>query len=242
MTTLAKEDPRPAHTWPLSNISLYDDVVGGSDVIHASDKICFSFVPGPDVLEYSVLELGEENSQFDMVLSGEAVLKDLTISMYIYPHAEETELSGTLLHYTYEEREIMRIRCLANTFLVSFRDEYGMSAGMMYLVNFLEPGKWNHVVVTRDYKTGRITVYLDGEEMYSEDDDFSDIISFPSGGKLRVGKSQDPDDVDAFDGNVACIQIFGSVIDNDDVDKTHEYCLTKRKKDKTSKLSVVENI
>lgn len=222
-----EQQPVPAHTWPLSNTSLYNDTAGQSDVIHDPGKICFSFVPGPPDLGYSVLELSEENSRFEMILSGNAVLKDLSISMYIYPNAEETELSGTLLHYTYEDREIMRIRCLANTFLVSFRDEYGMSAGMMYLVNLLTPEQWNHVVVTRDYKTGTITVYLDGEEMYKEDDDFSDIISFPNGGKLRIGMSQDPDDVDSFDGNFACIEMYTSVLDGDDIDTVQDYCMTR---------------
>ena len=213
----------PAHTWPLSNMTLYEDISGNSDVIHDPGKVCFSFVSGPPDLGYSVLKMSEENSQFDMALSENSVLKDLSISLFVYPYTEETELSGTLLHYTYEEREIMRIRCLANTFLVSFRDEYGMSAGMMYLENFLKPEQWNHVVVTRDYKTGRITVSLDGEEMYNEDDDFSDIISFPGGGKIRIGKSQDPDDVDAFGGNFACIQMFESVIDDDDT--VQDYCM-----------------
>ena len=224
MTSVTGQD-EPAHTWPLSNLTLYKDVAGNSDVIHNPDKVCFSFVPGPPDLDYSVLKISEENSQFDMTLSGDSVLKDLSISLFVHPYAEETELSGTLLHYMYEEREIMRIRCLANTFLVSFRDEYGMSAGMMYLENFLQAEHWNHVVVTRDYKTGRITVFLNGEEMYNEDDDFSDIISFPSGGKLRIGKSQDPDDVDEFDGNFACIQIFESVIYDHDVDKVQDYCM-----------------
>ena len=171
------------------------------------------------------MKMSEENSHFDMTLSGDSILKDLSISLFVYPNAEETELSGTLLHYTHEEREIMRIRCLANTFLVSFRDEYGMSAGMMYLENFLQPEQWNHVIVTRDYKTGRITVFLNGEEKYNEDDDFSDIISFPGGGKIRIGKSQDPDDVDGFGGNFACIQMFEKVLDADDADTVQDNCI-----------------
>ena len=228
----------PFHSWPLSNTSLYNDTIGNNDVIHDKNKVCFLFVSGPPDLGYSALKLSDEGGNLDMVLAEHSVLKDLSISMYIYPYDEVSELSGTLLHYMYEDREIMKIRCLANTFLVSFRDEYGMSAGMMYLVEFLKSNQWNHVIVTRDYKTGTITVYRDGELMYDEDDDFSDIISFPNGGKLRIGKSQDSDDVDPFDGNFACVQIYTNVLGEDDIMKTKEFCKITDKEGRLNKIDI----
>ncbi|KAL4234076.1 hypothetical protein ACF0H5_005730 [Mactra antiquata] len=203
----------PAYVWPLGNVSLYSDVIGSQDIIHDKGKKCFSFVDGPTGLPYSALDVEEETTTcFDANLKGTAPLRDLTVSFYVYPDNDMADISGTLLHYQAEDREIMRIRTLANTFLVSFRDEYGMSAGMMYLVNFLTPHAWNHVTVAREFQTGRITVYKDGIEMYNEDDEFSDVISFPSTGKLRMGKSQDPDDEDLFEGNFACVQLYDTEV------------------------------
>ncbi|XP_045194579.2 uncharacterized protein LOC123550210 [Mercenaria mercenaria] len=203
----------PMYVWPLANVSLYRDVIGSQDVIHDEDQKCFSFVDGPKGLPYSVLDIeDEDNSCFDVNLKGTAPLRDLTISMYVFPHNDEADISGTLIHYQSEDREILRIRTLANTFLVSFRDEYGMSAGMMYLVNFLTPRVWNHVTVSRKFPTGRIIVYKDGVEMYNEDDEFSDVISFPHTGKLRIGKSQDPDDEALYNGQFACVQLYDKVI------------------------------
>jgi hypothetical protein len=183
------------------------------------------FVNGPEGLPYSVLDIDDEdNSCFDANLKGTAPLRDMTISMFVFPDNDADDISGTMIHYQSDDREILRIRALANTFLVSFRDEYGMSAGMMYLVNFLTPRAWNHVTVSRVFPTGRIIVYKDGVEMYNQDDEFSDVISFPHIGKLRIGKSQDPDDEAIFNGQFACVQIYDKVIDETNQKDILSYC------------------
>lgn len=221
----AKNDREPMYTWPLGNVSLYSDVIGSRNVLHDADQTCYSFVDGPKGLPYSVLDTQEEdNDCFDVNLKGPAPLRDFTISMYVYPDKDVADISGTLLHYQSEDREIMRVRTLANTFLVAFRDEYGMSAGMMYLVNFLTPRAWNHVTIARYYENGRIVVYKDGTEMYNEDDDFSDVISFPHTGKLRMGKSDDPDNEDPFEGRFACVQMYDQVISKEHQPEILKFC------------------
>lgn len=216
---------KPVYVWPLGNASLYSDIIGTQDVIHDEDQTCFAFVDGPTSLPYSIFDKEEqENACFDVNLRGPAPLRDLTVSMFVYPHNDASDISGTLLHYQSEDREILRIRTLANTFLVSFRDEYGMSAGMMYLVNLLTPRAWNHVTIVRDYKTGRIIVYKDGEEVFNDDDEFSDVIGFPHTGKLRVGKSLDPDDEALFEGNFACIQVYERMVSKDRLADILKYC------------------
>lgn len=222
---IAATAPNPMYVWPLGNMSLYSDVLGAQDVLHDEKKKCFSFIDGPESLPYSVLDIEEEPTTcFDANLKGSAPLRDLTVSLFVYPDNDMADISGTLLHYQTEDREIMRIRTLANTFLVSFRDEYGMSAGMMYLVNFLTPHAWNHVTVAREFPTGKITVYKDGVEMYNQDDEFSDVISFPSAGKMRMGKSQDPDDEDMFEGYFACVQFYDSVVNKTQQQDVLAYC------------------
>jgi len=213
MSLCADANLQPHNVWPLGNTTLFNDVIGSDDVIHNENDVCFSFIEGPKGLPYSIIDLEEQIEPFfDINIQGNGPMRDLAISFYVYPDNDESDIKGTLVHYQAEDREIMRIRMLANTFLVSFRDEYGMSAGMMYLVNFLTPRAWSHVAVSRDYPTGRIIVYKDGVEAYNNDDDFSDVISFPSTGKIRLGKSQDPDDEDLFEGSFACLQYFDNVI------------------------------
>ncbi|XP_052818410.1 uncharacterized protein LOC128244446 [Mya arenaria] len=201
--------PDPLNLWPLSNVSLFSDVIGENDIIHDGNQVCFTFIEGPAELPYSVIDIEEQLEPFlDANIKGTSPLRDLTVSFFVYPDNDEADIKGTLIHYQAEEREVMRIRMLANTFLVSFRDEYGMSAGMMYLVNFLTPHAWNLVTVTREYASGKIIVYKNGVELYNADDEFSDVISFPSTGRLRLGKSQDPDDEDVFEGSFACVQLY----------------------------------
>ena len=217
------------YAWPLSNESLFHDVFDTSLVNHTPEIKCFSFLDGPDDLPYSVLDKeDQETKSYDVFIEKEEPLQDLTISLYVFPDNDASDITGTLFHYQSDDREIMRIRTLANTFLVSFRDEYGMSAGTMYLVNFLTAHAWNHVTVTRDFKTGRIVVYKDGKEMYNDDDEFSDIISFPLSGMVRIGKSLDPDDEDKFEGVFACIQLYKQVIAAENIDVVHSNCLPEK--------------
>ena len=216
----------PIHLWPLGNSSLYNDVIGVTKIRHDANKKCFLFTNGPSALPYSILRMDDEpDASYDVTLDGKTPLQDLTISFYVYPENDVSDVSGTILHYQVEDREILRIRALANTFLVSFRDEYGMSAGTMYIVNFFTPREWNHVVLSRAYETGRIAVYKDGVEMYNDDDEFSDVISFPNAGIIRVGKSHDEDDDDNFDGNFACVQLYQKVVPVDNLGELQNFCL-----------------
>lgn len=223
-TVLANRIPK--YVWPLSNVSLYSDVISSQDVIHETDKRCFSFINGPEGLPYTVLDIDDEDdSCFDANLKGPAPLRDMTISLFVFPDNDAADISGTMIHFeTEEHREILRIRALSNTFLVSFRDEFGMSAGMMYLVNFLTPRAWNHVTVSRGFPTGRIIVYKDGVEMYNQDDEFSDVISFPHTGKFRIGKSLDTDDEAKFTGQFACVQLYDNVISKENQPDIISYC------------------
>lgn len=215
----------PVNVWPLGNVSLFNDVQGSQNIQHDTNNECFKFVDGPSGLPYTVLDVRALSTQvLDVTLKGLTTLRDITIAFYVYPENDPADITGTLLHYQSEDREFIRVRMLANTFLVSFRDEYGMSAGMMYLVDFLTPRAWNHVIISRIYSTGRIIVYKDGVNMYDMDDDFSNVISFPHGGKLRIGKSQDPDDDDVFVGNFACIQIYEIVIPPDIQGEVLSFC------------------
>ena len=199
----------PTNVWPLGNLTLFNDVMNTQDIQHDDNRICYTFVDGPHGLPYSILDLSDSVSTgLDVTLSGTAPLRDLTFSLYIYTNNDLADITGTIFHYQLEDREFIRVRMLANTFLVSFRDEYGMSAGMMYLTDFLTSHTWSHVIICREFATGRITIYKDGVEMYNMDDDFSNVISFPRDGKLRLGMSQNTEEPDVFDGNIACVQFY----------------------------------
>ncbi|KAH3772039.1 uncharacterized protein LOC127845161 [Dreissena polymorpha] len=215
----------PIHVWPISNISMFNDVMGHVTITHDKASVCFNFKEGPLDLPYSVLDLQHQSDHcYDVYFKNAEPFRDLTFSLFVYADNDVEDIKGTMIHYQAQDREILRIRMLANTLLVSFRDEYGMSAGMMYLVNFLNPRVWNHVIITRDYVTGRIVVNKDGVEMYNDDDEFSDVISFPSAGKLRMGKSQDPDDEDVFNGEIACVQVYDYVVPADGSDMVKDFC------------------
>lgn len=215
----------PEHVWPLGNSTLFNDVINLQHIQHDVNNVCYKFVQGPPGLPYTVFDFTSlVTPGLDVVLKGASPLRDLSVGFYVYPMNDPADVTGTLLHYQLEDREFIRVRMLANTFLVSFRDEYGMSAGMMYLVDFLNPHTWNHVTISRVYSTGRIIVYKDGTELYNMDDDFSNVISFPHDGKLRVGMSQDPDDADVFDGHFACVQVHASIVSSDIQDSVMKYC------------------
>lgn len=216
----------PLYLWPLANISLFNDVIGSHHIQHGDeDGHCYNFIDGPAGLPYSVLDQSQAiESGMDATLKGPPPLRDMTISFYVYPDKDPEEISGTLFHYLSDDREFMRVRMLGNTFLISFRDEYGMNAGMMYLVDFLTPRAWNHVMFSRVYVTGAIIVYKDGVELYNMDDDFSNVISFPHDGKLRLGKSQDSDDQGVFEGKFACVQVYNIVVPVDKMAELQSRC------------------
>ncbi|CAL1538496.1 unnamed protein product [Lymnaea stagnalis] len=107
---------------------------------------------------------------------------------------------------------------------VSFWDEYGVSVGATAVPELLASGTWSHLLVSRDFDTGRVKVYHNGRIVDDIDDDFPNKISLPIKGSLRLGSSQKEDDV-KFKGRFACFQFYTTTPTDQEVLDSKEYCL-----------------
>ncbi|KAL3860639.1 hypothetical protein ACJMK2_010735 [Sinanodonta woodiana] len=198
------------YVWPLANITVYKEVMQGDDAELLENQQCFQFSSGPPSISYSVVTFdGSSNSYFDIHMNKPYLLEDMTISLYVYPGGD---VSGSLIHFKSDNGDLINIRVVMNTIIISFRDPYGMNAGLVYLETFFTLDKWNHLIVTRDYETGTIAVYKGGQEIFNDDNEFSDTISFSQKGTLRIGKSQDETDEDTFEGSICCVQWYKAIV------------------------------
>jgi hypothetical protein len=54
--------------------------------------------------------------------------------------------------------DIFKLAVLQGLLFVSFWDEFGVSVGATALPDLLAPNKWSHLVISREFETGRIKV------------------------------------------------------------------------------------
>merc|ERR1711974_208288 len=108
---------------------------------------------------------------------------------------------------------------------VSFWDEYGVSVGATAIPDLLIADSWNHVVISRQFDTGRIKVYHNGELVDDIDDDFPNKIRLPGRGAIRLGSSQKDEEGANFKGRFACFQLYNTVPTEDEVKNSKNFCM-----------------
>ena len=111
-------------------------------------------------------------------------------------------------------------------FFISFWDEYGVSVGSTAIPNVLSADTWSHVVISRDYETGRLQVFHNAELLEELDDDFPNEIALPVRGSLWIGRSHGQEQGEqGFVGRVACFQVYTAVPSVEEVGKMAAFCL-----------------
>lgn len=188
---------------------------------------CFEFGKNSDTIPYQAIMIGGITvPHLSVVLDETESFRNLAISMYVKPIGKPT---GTLLQYKSDSAETIRIMFdpYDGLAMISFRDKYDITAGIVMTEHIATADIWTHFVIQRTYKTGRITVYADGKKVVDEDDKFQDEITLPASGVLRIGNT-DPPDADGnqqFKGFVSCLQIFTDNVKEDDVKAIQKFCL-----------------
>ncbi|XP_055891329.1 uncharacterized protein LOC106053633 isoform X2 [Biomphalaria glabrata] len=163
---------------------------------------------------------GDEESYVDFYLDGKVELTDLAFSLLVYPLGEP---KGTLLNYLCNTGNVIRASVLEGLLIISFWDEYGVSVGATAVSEVLISDRWHHLLVSREYNTGRIKVFHNGELIDDIDDDFPNKIRLPSKGSIRLGSAQKDTD-DKFKGRFSCFQLYTSLPTNEDVRSSLKYC------------------
>jgi hypothetical protein len=85
--------------------------------------------------------------------------------------------------------EKIRINFIMSHTVVSFRDEYANPTGLVATENLLKENEWNHLYIERQFESGRIKIYVNGEQKVDVNDDFQKNIPMPTGGKLVIGNA-----------------------------------------------------
>ncbi|XP_067652848.1 uncharacterized protein [Haliotis asinina] len=213
--------PTPTYVWPLGNTTLNTEVMARLDAAIPDDGQCFRFRQGYPELPYDAITLtGDKESHIDISLDGNLIFKDITISFLAYP---EGPPEGTLINYLYKTGNIIKVSMLENYLFISFWDEYGVDVGSTALPDVLIADTWCHIVITREFLTGRIKVFNNGKLLENLDDDFPNEIQLPSEGALRLGKSLDEPE-DPFIGRISCFQLYSSAVSPEEAGKTKENC------------------
>ena len=83
-------------------------------------------------------------------------VQNMAISFYVYPELQTSQ--GNVLSYRGPTGDLMKLSVNQGIFFVSFWDEYGTSVGMTAIPHLIVPQTWNHVVLIREYQTGKILV------------------------------------------------------------------------------------
>ncbi|RUS78873.1 hypothetical protein EGW08_013348 [Elysia chlorotica] len=183
---------------------------------------CFVFSEGYPGFPYKALTLtGEAGSFVDFYMRGTSDLKDLAVSVWIFPIGEP---QGTLLNYLCETGNVIKIAVLESLLFVSFWDEYGVSVGATAVPELLVADSWNHLVVSRQFDSGRIQVYHNGKLVDDIDDDFPNKIPLPAKGSMRLGSSQKDKGDLSFKGRFACFQFFLAAPTLEEVQASKDYC------------------
>ncbi|XP_070178306.1 uncharacterized protein [Littorina saxatilis] len=212
----------PNYLWPLGNTTVHHEVMQGHDGHLPEATQCFLFKQGYPGLPYNAITLGSPGAFVDFHFGGEVNFQDLSLSFYIYPAGANTQ--GTLLSYKCPTGNVIRLSVMQGLFFVSFWDEYGVSVGMTAIPALLSAQTWNHVVLIREFATGKIQIYHDGEMVEDLDDDFPNGIQLPTSGAMRLGKGQGDADP-GFRGRYSCFQFFDAVLTRDDVRNLPANCL-----------------
>ncbi|XP_050397177.1 uncharacterized protein LOC126815533 [Patella vulgata] len=211
----------PDYVWPLGNDTARFEVINGHDAIMPESGNCYEYAEGHPELPYRSLRLnGKPETYVDILLDGTVIFKDLTISFYLYPEGVPT---GTLVHYLYDTGNILRVSIMESILFISFWDEYGVSVGATALPEVILPDQWNHLIVSREFSTGTVTIYHNGALMEQLDDDFPNNIQLPISGHLRLGRSHDKTD-DGFLGRLTCFQLFDVIPTASGVADISKYC------------------
>ncbi|CAG5121821.1 unnamed protein product [Candidula unifasciata] len=187
---------------------------------------CFVFSEGFPGFPYKAINLpGRENSYVDFYLNGKADFRDLTISLYVYPSGEP---EGTILNYMCETGDIIRVAVLQGLLFVSFWDEYGVSVGATALSEVFLADTWSHLLISREFETGRIKIFHNGQNIDDIDDDFPNKIRLPVKGSIRLGSAQKDHNDQKFNGRFACFQFYTCVLTDAEVATSKEYCMPEK--------------
>lgn len=216
---LARE---PMYVWPLGNTTVNREVIRGKHLRLQDARDCFRFGPPLPGLPYDAIKTGESSTFFDAKMNSRVDFDDLSFSFYVHP---DGVAAGTVFQYMHETGEIIRMRVVFGIAFISFRSEHGISLGNIDIEGFLAEDKWNHVVISREYETGRITIFRNQEKVIDQDDEYPNKISLPKGGTLRIGASLDEDEADPFPGEITCFSMYGHVLEPTDVSQTDQDCL-----------------
>lgn len=227
-------DP-PSYEWPLGDTSVLAEVFRGKDMVAEAGKKCFGFPEGHPSLPYKSMRIGGNSvSHVEAQLSPDTQFEDITISILVFPEDASGETS-TLLHYVRGEdnnkKEKIRIRIMGTDFIITFRDQFDIPAGLILIDNPLKSNEWNHLVIVREFQTGRIHVYCNGANVYyGEDDEFPDNIPLEEDGLLIIGKAY-IEEVgpelgadEPFNGAVSCLQIFQYALVESAINEGLSFC------------------
>ncbi|GFS21948.1 hypothetical protein ElyMa_005096000 [Elysia marginata] len=146
----------PKYVWPLGNTTVHREIMSGRDAHLPANDQCFVFSDGYPGFPYKALTLtGEGGSFVDFYMRSTTDLQDLAVSLWVFPIGEP---EGTIVNYLCETGNVIKIAVLEGLLFVSFWDEYGVSVGATAVPELLVADTWNHLVVSRQYHSGRIQV------------------------------------------------------------------------------------
>jgi hypothetical protein len=218
--------PNPEYQWPLGSKSILFETRNRNHFSKDSDEDCYMFKDGLKKFSYDALSFGPDDIHYlETELRDDLEFKNLSLSMYVYPTGTPT---GTLLHYVLGPEEKIRINFIMSHTVVSFRDEYANPTGLVATENLLKENEWNHLYIERQFESGRIKIYVNGEQKVDVNDDFQKNIPMPTGGKLVIGNAitKDTNAGDQqFHGYLTCFQIYTELIKESDIDSMWENCL-----------------
>ncbi|BFZ12869.1 hypothetical protein BsWGS_15907 [Bradybaena similaris] len=226
LVAMVAADCSPKYVWPLGDSTVHKEVMEGRDGHLPASSQCFVFSDSYPGVPYKAITLsGKDNSYVDFYLNGKADFTDLTISLYIRP-TDEPE--GTILNYMCETGDIIKVAVLQGLLFVSFWDEYGVSVGATAIPDVLTANTWSHLVVSRQFDSGRIKIFHNGQNIDDIDDDFPNRIRLPTKGSIRLGSSQrDKNDV-KFKGQFACFQFYTCALTDAEVATSKQFCLPEK--------------
>ncbi|GFO27110.1 hypothetical protein PoB_005361500 [Plakobranchus ocellatus] len=212
----------PKYVWPLGNTTVHREVMSGRDAHLPANDQCFVFSDGYPDFPYRALTLtGEDGSFVDFYMRGKSDLNDLAVSMWVFPIGEP---EGTIINYMCETGNVIKIAVLESLLFVSFWDEYGVSVGATAVPELLVADAWNHLVISREYESGRIKVFHNGGLVDDIDDDFPNKIPLPGKGSMRLGSSQKDKGDTRFKGRFACFQFYMTTPTEAEVKASKDFC------------------
>lgn len=227
---MAETAPSPLFQWPLGDKSGLLEVLSQGPSMQKPGNHCFHFGDNAVNIPYQAIRIESPTTPYLSVLLNEQnSFRDLAISMYIKSSGKP---KGTLLQYNSDSAEKIRVVFdpLEGFAVISFRDEYDIPAGIVVADGIAVPDTWTHVIFQRAYKTGRITVNVNGENVVEEDDEFQDEVSLPATGQLFLGNT-DPLNSEGdqqFEGFISCLQIFTHTLNTKDIIATQKFCLPEQ--------------